>query len=142
LFPLGFSRQGEFKSTTTTLLQKVHVENFFQFPKKSTKISMSALFLIPQNKKLVGIKNQLNTKRFLVFPQLLLFYHVFGCFSAMGVQKHTKKTFCKKTSCRKVFTKNWTENPKPIFSRFFLLFSWAFFGEGSSKTRLKKYRKK
>jgi hypothetical protein len=36
----------------------------------------------------------------------------------MGVQKHYKKRFTKK-SCRKVFTKNSTKNPKPTFSQFF-----------------------
>jgi hypothetical protein len=36
----------------------------------------------------------------------------------MGVQKHYQKRFAKK-SCRKVFTKNSTKNPKPTFSRFF-----------------------
>jgi hypothetical protein len=54
-------------------LQKVHVE---KYPQKSTKISMS------------------------VFPRFFLFYRVFGCFSAMGVQKHHKK-LCTKYSCRK-----------------------------------------
>jgi hypothetical protein len=46
------------------------------------------------------------------------FYRVFGCFSAMGVQKHHKKGFTER-SCRKVFTKKSTKNPKPIFPRFF-----------------------
>jgi hypothetical protein len=34
----------------------------------------------------------------------------------MGVQKHYKKRFAKK-SCRKVFTKILTKSPKTIFSR-------------------------
>jgi hypothetical protein len=45
---------------------------------------------------------------------------VFGCFSAMGVQKHTKKTFCKKHRAEKCLQKKLTKNPKPIFSRVFL----------------------
>jgi hypothetical protein len=48
------------------------------FPKKSTKISMS------------------------VFPRLFWFYRVFGCFSAMGVQKHYKKRFTKKIEKKSV----------------------------------------
>jgi hypothetical protein len=69
-----------------------------------------------------------------VFSRFVLFYRVFMCFSAMGVQKHYKKRFAKE-SCRKVFTKNSTKNPKPIFSRFLLSRFWAFLGDGSSKTR-------
>jgi hypothetical protein len=42
---LGVSRQGEFKNTKQILLQKVHVENFFQ--QKSTKISMSVFPRLP-----------------------------------------------------------------------------------------------
>jgi hypothetical protein len=59
-------------------LQKVPVE------KKSTKASM------------------------LGFPRFVLIYRVFGCFAAMGVQKHHKKRFAKK-SCRKVFTPKKTQ---------------------------------
>jgi hypothetical protein len=64
---LGVSRQGEFK------VQKHHRNIFTKkstsktFPRKINKISMSG------------------------FPRLLLFYRVFGCFSATGVQKHYKK---------------------------------------------------
>jgi hypothetical protein len=65
---LGVSRQEEFKNTIKIFLQKVHVENFFQ---KVDKISMS------------------------VFPRLFLFYRIFGCFSAMGVQKHHKNVLQK-----------------------------------------------
>jgi hypothetical protein len=59
------------------------------FPKNSTKKSMS------------------------VFPRFFLFYRVFGCFSAMGVQKHYKNT-----------TKSSTKNPKTDF--FSVLFSHVF----------------
>jgi hypothetical protein len=61
-----------------------------------------------------------------------LFYRIFGCFSAMGVQKqkHYKKKCFTKKSCREVFakkstkqstkksTKKSTKNPKLFFSRF------------------------
>jgi hypothetical protein len=90
---LGVSRQGEFKNTIKMFLQKVHVENFSQ-----------------------NFDNKFRCQFFLDF---FLFYRVFGCFSAMGVQKHHQKRFAKK-SCRKVFTKNSTKNPKPIF--FSILF--------------------
>jgi hypothetical protein len=65
---LGVSRQGELKNTTQIFLQKVHVENFFKIKKIDASFS-SILFL---------------------------FYRVFGCFSARGVQKHHKKRFTKK----------------------------------------------
>jgi hypothetical protein len=90
---LGVSRQEEFKNTTKTFLQKVHVE---KKSKISTKISMS------------------------VSPRLFLFYRVFGCFSAMGVQKHYKKRY-QKNRVEKFFTKNSTKNPKPTFSRILLI---------------------
>jgi hypothetical protein len=67
-------------------------------------------------------------------------YRVFRCFSAMGVQKHNKKRFTKK-SCGKYFTKKSEKNPKPIVSRLFLSRFWAFLGEGV-KQQDKKYRKK
>ena len=56
---------------------------------------------------------------------------VFGCFSAMGVQKHYKKHFTKKS----------TKNPKPFFLDFVLSRFWALLGEGSSKTPLKSIEK-
>jgi hypothetical protein len=61
------------------------------------------------------------------------FYRAFGCFSAMamGVQKHNKKHF-KKKSCRKGFYKKSGEKQKPYFPRFASL--------RFSKTPLKKYR--
>jgi hypothetical protein len=62
-----------------------------------------------------------------VFPQLLLFDHVFGCFSAMGVQKHKKKTFCKKHRVEKFLQKI---GPK-IQNRFFLDFFSHVFGRFS-----------
>jgi hypothetical protein len=60
------------------------------FPKISTAISMS------------------------VSPRLFLFYCVFGCFSAMGVQKHNKKRFTKKI-VSKSFHKKFDQKSKTDF---------------------------
>jgi hypothetical protein len=64
----------------------------------------------------------------------------------MGVQNTTNESsvmgVLQKQSCRKVFTKNSTKNPKPIFRRFCLSRFWAFLGEESSKTPLKKKSEK
>ena len=68
--------------------------------RKSTKISMS------------------------VFPRLFLFYRVFRCFLAMGVQKHYKKRLTKK-SCRKLFTKKSTKKSQ---TDFFSIFFYHVFG--------------
>jgi hypothetical protein len=113
---LGVSRQGEFKNTTQIFLQKVLSKTF---PKTSTKnfdVSFSSTFFV--------------LSRFWVFL-------------SDGSSKALQKTFyiLQKKSCRKVFLKKSTKNPKPTFSRFFLSRFWAFLDEGSSKTRLKKYRK-
>jgi hypothetical protein len=115
---LGVSRQGEFKNTIKIFLQKVHVENFFQNFDKKFGVSFSSTFF--------------------------LFYRVFGCFSAMGVQKHYKKRFTKKI-VSKSFYKKFDQKSK---TDFFSIFFYHVFGrfsmrldEGSSKTRLKKYRK-
>ena len=67
--------------------------------RKSTKISMS------------------------VFPRLFWFYRVIRCFLAMGVQKHYKKRFTKK-SCRKVFTNKSTKQSQTDF--FSILFYHVF----------------
>jgi hypothetical protein len=59
-----------------------------------------------------------------VFPRFfgfIAFYRVFGCFSAMGVEKHYKKRFAEKIVL-KLFTKNSTKNPKPIFLDLFFTF--------------------
>jgi hypothetical protein len=58
----------------------------------------------------------------------------------MGVQKHYKKRFAKKI-VSKSFYKKIDQKSKTDFFSFFLSRWWAFLGEGSSKTRLKKYRK-
>jgi hypothetical protein len=75
------------------------------------------------------------------FPRSFLFYRNFGCFSVMGVPGYKNTTILQNKSCRKVFTKKSTKNPKPICSRFCLSRFWAFVGGGSSKTQ-KKYREK
>jgi hypothetical protein len=54
------------------------------------------------------------------FPRLFLFYRVFGCFSAMGVQKHYKKRFAKKL-VSKSFNKKFDQKSKTDFSRFVLI---------------------
>jgi hypothetical protein len=70
-----------------------------------------------------------------VFPRLFVFYRISGCFSAMGVQKHYKKVLqTNRVARRKAFTKNSTENPKPIFSRFFF---YHVFGRFSVQGELK-----
>ena len=68
-----------------------------------------------------------------VFPRFFWFYRVFGCFSAMGVQKHHKKRFAKK-SCRKVFTKSSTKNPKPTFLGLFYHVFGRFSVRGAQNT--------
>jgi hypothetical protein len=92
------------KNTTKIFLQKVHVENFFR--ENSQKIE-----------KKIDI----------VFPQLFLLYRVFRCFLAMGVQKHYKKCFTKK-SCRKVFQK---KRPKKSKTDFFSICFYHVFGRFS-----------
>jgi hypothetical protein len=112
---LGVSRQGDFKNTIKIFWQKVRVETF---PKISTKIPMS------------------------VFPRLLLFYRIFGCFSAMGVQKHCKKRFAKKIVSKSFYKKIDQKSKTDFFTIFCLSRFWVFLAEESSKTLQKKYRKK
>jgi hypothetical protein len=111
---LGVSRQGEFKNTIKIFLQKVHVEKQLKNFDKNFEVSFSSIFFV------------LSCFRFVL--------SCFGCFSAIGVQNTTKNVLQKK-SCRKVFTKKSTKNPKPTFSRLFLSRFWAFLDEASSKTR-------
>jgi hypothetical protein len=70
-----------------------------------------------------------------VFPRRFLgFYRVFGCFAATSdgnSETHYKKRFAKTVD----------KKSKTDFCRFlFYHVFWAFLGEGSSKTSLKKYR--
>jgi hypothetical protein len=58
-----------------------------------------------------------STKISISFSSIFLFYRVFRCFLAMGVQKHYKKRSAKK-SCRKVFQKYRQKNPKLTFFDF------------------------
>jgi hypothetical protein len=110
---LSVSRQGEFKNTTTIFLQKVHVGKKKKKIDKTFDVSCSSTFFV--------------LSRFRVF------------FSE-GVQKHHKKRFRKK-SCRKVFTKNSTKNPKPTFSRIFCYHVFGRFSMRGVQKRDKKYRK-
>jgi hypothetical protein len=81
-------------------------------------------------------------KNFDVSFSSICFARGFGCFSALGVQKHYKTRFAKKSS-RKVFTKKSTKNPKPTFSRFvFNHVFGSFLVRGVQKHHLKKNRKK
>jgi hypothetical protein len=68
----------------------------------------------------------------------LFLSHIWVFFSAMGIQKHYKKHFTKR-SCRKVFTKKSTKNPKPTFSRFFITFLGV--SRWGAQKHDKKYRK-
>jgi hypothetical protein len=95
-------------------LQQVHAK---ASPRISTKIPMS------------------------VFPRLFLFYRVFGCFLAAGVKKTLQKNVLQKGSCRKVFTKNSTKNPKPIVSRFLFYHVFGRFSVRGVRKHDKKYRK-
>jgi hypothetical protein len=71
-----------------------------------------------------------------VFPRLFLFYRVFGCFSAMRVQKRHKKRL-PKNRVEKFLQKNRQKIQTRFFLDFLLSRFWAFLGEGSSKTRQK-----
>jgi hypothetical protein len=59
----------------------------------------------------------------------------------MGVQKHYKKRFTKKIVSRSFYKKIDQKSKTDFFSNFVLSLFWTFLDEGSSKTRLKKYRK-
>jgi hypothetical protein len=92
----AFLGKGEFKNTTK-MFEKSPCQKLP--PKKSTKISMSG------------------------FPRLVLFYRVFGCFSAMGVQKPRRKRFYKKI-LSKSFNKKIGKKPKTVF--FSICFNRVF----------------
>jgi hypothetical protein len=67
------------------------------------------------------------------FSSIFLFYRVFGCFAAIGVQKHNKKRL-QKNRVEKFLQKNPQKIQNRFFIDFFLSRFWAFLGEGSSKT--------
>ena len=54
-----------------------------------------------------------------VFPRLFLFYRIFGCFSAMGVQKHYKKHFAKQIVSKSFYKKFDQKSKTDFFSNFF-----------------------
>jgi hypothetical protein len=85
---LGVSRQGEFENTITIFWQKIRVENFFQNFDKTIRCQF-----------------------FLDFFCFIAFSGVFQRWEF----KNTRKNALQKKSCRKVFTKNLTKSPKPIF---------------------------
>jgi hypothetical protein len=99
-------------------MQKVHVKNFFR--ENSQKIDKNSMSF------------------FLEFFCSIAFS---GCFFAMGVQKHYKKRFTKK-SCRKVFTKKSTKKSQTDF--FSILFYHVFgrFSVGGVQKHDKKISKK
>jgi hypothetical protein len=75
-------------------------------------------------------KSKISTKNSMsVFPGLFCFIAFSGVFQRWEFKNATKNVLQKK-SCRKVFTKNSTKNPKPIFSR--ILF-YHVFGRFSMK---------
>jgi hypothetical protein len=105
---LGVSRQAEFKNTTKMCLQKVHAENFVQ--------------------------NNRPKFRCQFFLDFFLFYRVFGCFEAMGVQRHYKKTFYKKNRVEKFLQKfEKKSKTKTDFFRFFSHVFGRFSGRGVQK---------
>ena len=53
------------------------------------------------------------------FLDFFLFYRVFGCFSAMGVQKHYKKRFTKKIVSKSFYKKFYQKSKTDFFSIFF-----------------------
>jgi hypothetical protein len=69
------------------------------------------------------------------FLDFFWFYRVFGCFSAMGVQKHYKKRFAKQIASKGFYKKFDQKSKTDFFSNSFLSRFWAFLDEGSSKTR-------
>jgi hypothetical protein len=101
----GVSRWGEFKNTTKTFLQKVHVKNFPQ-KRKHFRCQFSSFFW--------------GLSRFRV------------CRSLLGVQKHLKKHSFSYLIVPKSFYKKSTTNPKPIFGGF-IAFSGVSQFAGSSK---------
>jgi hypothetical protein len=100
-----FSARGV--QTTTEPPQKYSYKKSMSKTKKIDKVSMSK------------------------FSRSLLLYRVFGCFSAIGVQKHNKKVLQKnkKNRVEKFAQKNHFFFLDLVLSRF-----GAFLGEGSSKT--------
>jgi hypothetical protein len=76
-----------------------------------------------------------------VFLRLLIFYRVFGCFSAMGVQKHYKKRFAKNNVSKGFLQKNRPKIQNRFFSDFFNQVFGRFSVRGVQKHD-KKYQQK
>jgi hypothetical protein len=110
---LGVSRQGEFKNAIKIFWQKVRVECRKLFPK---------------------FRQKFRCQFFLDFFCFIAFSGVFQRWEF----KNTIKNVLQKKSCRKVFTKNSTKSPKPIFSRFFFN---QVFGSFSSVRGVQKHDK-
>jgi hypothetical protein len=95
---LGVSRQGEFKNTIETFLQKFHVENFSQkiAQKKQCQFFLDFFVL---SRFWVFLRDGSSTKNSTRNPKrffLDFFHHVFGRFSVREVKKHHDKTISKK----------------------------------------------
>jgi hypothetical protein len=105
----GVYRQEEFKNTTNTLLQKVHVEKQFQ---KNPQKFRSQFFL-----------------------DFFLFIAVSGVSQGDGSLKTLQKTFYKKNVSEKKSQKNRPKIQNRLVLGFLLSRFWAFLGEGSSKTK-------
>jgi hypothetical protein len=107
---LGVSRQGEFKNTIQIFWQKVRVENFSQNFDKNFDVSFSSTFFcfiafsgvfqrwefkdttknVLQKKSCRKVFTKNSTKIPKPTFSRISFYHVFGRFSARGVQKRDK----------------------------------------------------
>jgi hypothetical protein len=68
-----------------------------------------------------------------------LFYRIFGCFSATGVQKHYKKRFAKKIVSKSFYKKIDRKSKTDVFSIFFYHVFGRFSVRGVKKHG-KKYR--
>jgi hypothetical protein len=92
---LGVSRQGEFKNTIQIFWQKVRVEIFSQNFDQNFDVSFSSASVV---------------------------LRIFGCFSAMGVQKHYKKRFTKKVVSKGFYKKIDKKSKTDFFSNLFITF--------------------
>jgi hypothetical protein len=101
--------------------------------KSGAGLALEAMRLVPQSVGLAGLAPKVSTRISMsVFPRLFLFYRVFGCFLAMGVQKHYEARLTKKI-VSKSFNKKFDQKPQTDFFSIFLKSRfWAFLGEGSA----------
>jgi hypothetical protein len=99
----------------------------------ATPTGPSALITSPSK----GLSQKHENNRQKLRYQFFLGFFCFIAFSGVFQRwefKNTQKYVLQKTSCRKVFTKNSTKNPKPIF---FLVFFYHVFGRFSVRGVLK-----